>query len=261
MSDILLEKADGIATVTLNRPKQRNAISYQGWLELDRIFKQLESDASVKVVVLTGAGDDAFSSGADIKDFDQYRSDSKKAKVYAAAFEGAMDALEALSKPTICLIKGFCVGGGCELSMAADLRIAADNSSFGIPVAKLGILIGYGEMRRLLNLVGPGNAAQILYTGRMMDASEAHRIGLVNIVQPLGNIHDFIYTLAREMVPLAPLTQSRHKVIMQTTLKNLALENLTPEQQFLPLTNFDSEDFHEGRRAFIERRKPEFKGR
>ena len=154
--DILVSAQDGIATVTFNRPNQRNAISYHGWHELRRVALDLERDSDIKVVVFTGAGDSAFSAGADIKDFESYRDNSVKARVYAEAFDGAMDTIEAMSKPTICMIRGFCVGGGCELSMATDIRIAADNSSFGIPVARLSILVGYKEMRRLVQLVGPG---------------------------------------------------------------------------------------------------------
>ena len=177
--DILISTQDGIATVTFNRPRQRNAISYHGWLELRRIAMDLDRAPGVRVVVFTGAGDAAFSAGADIKDFESYRDNSEKAVVYAEAFDGAMDAIESMSKPTICLIKGFCVGGGCELSMATDIRIAADNSRFGIPVARLSILVGYKEMRRLAQLVGPGNAAYILLSARLLDSQEAHRIGLV----------------------------------------------------------------------------------
>ena len=259
--DLLLHKSDGIATITFNRPDQRNAIDYHSWLELRRLAIDLERDDDVRVVVFTGAGDRAFSSGADIKDFQDYRDNSEKARIYADAFDGAMDAIEALSKPTLCLIKGFCVGGGCELSMATDIRIAADNSRFGIPVARLGILVGYREMRRLLNLVGPGNASYVLLSARLLDAPEALRIGLVNEVVPLDEIQDYTYQLAGEMVPLAPLSQKRHKQIRQITLQNPALSGLTPEQELLPFTNFDSEDFQEGRSAFIERRQPRFKGR
>ena len=176
---ILVERDGSVATVTFNRPSQRNAISYAGWLELQRIAIELERDDSVRVVVFTGAGDRAFSAGADIKDFEQYRINSQIAKVYADAFDGAMDAVEAMSKPTISMIRGFCVGGGCEFSMATDIRIASDDSRFGIPIARLGILVGYGEMRRLVNLVGPGNASYILLSGRLIDAHEAHRIGLI----------------------------------------------------------------------------------
>ncbi|MCH7801304.1 MAG: enoyl-CoA hydratase/isomerase family protein, partial [Chloroflexi bacterium] len=159
--DILLDIQGGIATVTFNRPGQRNAIDYHGWLELRRIAIDLDDDDQVKVVVFTGAGDQAFSAGADIKDFERYRNNSTKAKMYSEAFDGAMDAIESTSKPTISLIKGFCVGGGCEMSTATDIRIASDTSRFGIPVARLGILVGYREMRRLVRLVGPGNASYI----------------------------------------------------------------------------------------------------
>ena len=259
--DILLDRSDGIATVTFNRPDQRNAIDYRGWLELRRIAIDLDRDDSVRVVVFTGAGDRAFSAGADIKDFESYRDNSEKAQVYAEAFDGAMDAIEAISKPTVCLIKGFCVGGGCEMSMACDIRIAADNSRFGIPVARLGILVGYREMRRLINLVGPGNASYILLSARLLDSAEALRVGLVNQVVPLAEVDDCVYDLAREMAPLAPLSQARHKLIRQLVLANPALEGLTPEQQILPFTNFDSEDFQEGRSAFVERRQPNFTGR
>ena len=259
--DILLDRADGIATVTFNRPDQRNAIDYHGWLELRRIAIDLDRDDSVRVVVFTGAGDRAFSAGADIKDFESYRDSSEKAQVYAEAFDGAMDAIEAVSKPTVCLIKGFCVGGGCEMSMACDIRIAADNSRFGIPVARLGILVGYREMRRLINLVGPGSASYILLSARLLDSAEALRVGLVNRVVPLAEVDDCVYDLAREMAPLAPLSQARHKLIRQLVLENPALEGLTPEQRSLPFANFDSEDFHEGRSAFVERRQPRFRGR
>ena len=259
--DILVSTQDGIATVTFNRPRQRNAIDYHGWLELRRIALDLEADTNVKVVVFTGAGDAAFSAGADIKDFENYRNDSRKALLYSEAFDGALDAIEAISRPTISLIKGFCVGGGCELSTATDIRIAADNSRFGIPVARLGILVGYREMRRLVRLVGPGNASYILLSARLIDAGEAHRIGLVTQTTTLDDVDEVAYSLAREMVPLAPLSQARHKRILQTVLENPALESLTEEEERLPFTNFDSEDFHEGRAAFVERRAPKFQGR
>lgn len=259
--DIIVDRTDGVATIIFNRPDQRNAISFEGWIDLKRIVMELDNESDPRVVILTGAGDEAFSAGADIKDFDRNRKDSSAARTYATAFDGAMDALERMTKPTICLIKGFCIGGGCELSMAADMRIAADNSRFGIPVAKLGILVGYREMRRLINLVGPGNASYILMSGRFLNPQDALRIGLVNDVIPLADIDEYVHCLAREMVPLAPLSQGRHKRILQSVLSNPSLEGLTPDEEELPFTNFDSEDFQEGRRAFVERRRPQFKGR
>ena len=258
---ITLARRGGVATLTIDRPDKRNAVDHEGWLELRRMAADLADDSEVRVVVLTGTGDVAFSAGADIADFERYRYDSTSAEDYARAFEGALDAVEALPKPSISMIKGFCIGGGCELSMATDIRIAADNSQFGIPVARLGILVGYREMRRLVNLVGPGNASYILLSGRLLDAPEAVRIGLANSVVPLPEIEEYTYRMADEMVPLAPLSQSRHKQILRTVLRNPELSDLTPEEEALPFANFESEDFQEGRRAFLEHRAPKFKGR
>ena len=260
-NDIVLEAQEGIATITINRPSQRNAIDYKGWLELRRIATTLAKDNEVKVVVVTGKGDEAFSAGADVKDFEEHRNNSTSAEKYATAFDGALDAMEALPKPTLSLIKGFCVGGGCELSMATDIRIAASNSRMGIPVARLGILVGYSEMRRLVTLVGPGNASYMLLSGRLIDADEAAGIGLVNLVVPLGKIEEYVHELALEISRLAPLSHSRHKQILQAVLRDPSLADLTSEQKHLPYSNFDSEDFAEGRRAFVEHRTPRFKGR
>ncbi len=260
-SDILFEQRDDIATVTFNRPERRNAITYEGWRLLSRIAEEIASDDGVRVVVFTGVGELAFSAGADIADFDQYRHDAASAKEYAAAFDGALDTVESIPKPTISLIRGYCIGGGCELSMATDLRIAASGSRFAIPVAKLNILIGYKEMRRLVRLVGPGHANYILMSGRQIDAEEAVRIGLVDRVVPEDEINEYVYGLASEMAPLAPLSQRRHKEIMQIVMDNPGLKDLTPDQQDLPFANFDSADFVEGRRAFLERRPPRFEGR
>lgn len=260
-TDILFDQQDGVATVTFNRPDRRNAVTYDGWKQLRGIAEEISADDGVRVVVLTGAGDLAFSAGADIADFDRYRHDAESAKVYAEAFDGALDAVESIPKPTISFIRGYCIGGGAELSMATDIRIAATDSRFSIPVAKLNILIGYKEMRRLVRLVGPGRANYILMSGRQIDAQEALRFGLVDHVLPEDDIADYVYGLAQEMVPLAPLSQRRHKEIMQIALDNPGLEELTPEQEELPFANFDSADFIEGRRAFLERRPPRFQGR
>ncbi len=262
MSPAVTLKLDGeVARVTIDRPDQRNVIDYAGWLELSRIAENVAQNDSVRVVVLAGAGEEAFSAGADIRDFEQHRNNSTTAKEYARAFEGAMDALEAIPAPTVCLIKGFCVGGGCELSLATDIRVSADNGRFGIPVGQLGILVGYGEMRRLVDLVGAGNASRLLLSGRLIDAQEALRMGLVSEVVPLAEIDDHIDRLTSDMAQLAPLSQRRHKKILQTVMRNPGLDGLSHEERELPFANFDSEDFHEGRRAFLGRRKPKFKGR
>jgi enoyl-CoA hydratase/carnithine racemase len=257
---ITVNGANGIATITINRADKRNAIGYCGWLELRSIVSNLSEDEHCKVVIFTGAGDQAFSAGADINDFGLYRNNKANAKTYAAAFEGALDAIESLTQPTICLIKGYCIGGGCELTMATDLRIAADNSHFGIPAAKLSVLIGFKEMRRLVNLVGQGNASYVLLSARQIPVTEAEQMGLVNKILPLAEIDEYTYSLAREIAALAPLSHRGHKKLLQTVL-NANVSHLSEADEDLIFSNFSSEDFQEGRTAFIEHRLPQFKGR
>ncbi|MCY4583250.1 MAG: enoyl-CoA hydratase-related protein [Chloroflexi bacterium] len=262
MSDkVLVDVEDGVGTITLNRPGQHNAIDFEMWGLLRDAALRLGEDDSVRVVILRGAGEKAFSAGADIKDFPAHRSNSELAREYAHAFEGALDAVEQMPKPVICMIRGICVGGGCELSMAADLRIAASGSTFGVPVAKIGVLVGYNEMRRLLHLVGPGHAASLLLTARRIDEQEALRIGLLTEVAPADALEEHTYALAREMATYAPLTQSGHKRITRTVLANPGLDGLTDEERELPLSIFDTEDGQEGYRAFMEKRPPQFRGR
>ena len=258
--EILIERHGAVATVVFNRPAQRNAFNFTMYREIHRLAEELEADGSVRVVVFRGAGTEAFAAGADIAEFETHRSGSAQARRYAAAFEGAMDAVEALGKPTIAMIAGACVGGGLEFATCMDLRIAADNTRFGVPIAKLGLLVGYKEMRRLVRLVGPAVAMDLLHTARLVDADEARRVGLVGRVVPLAELEGTVYGLAEEMAGLAPLVQRWHKRILQAVLRDPALERLTPEEEALPYACFDTADFHEGRRAFLAKRRPQFKG-
>ena len=146
------------------------------------------------------------------------------------------------------------------MAMATDIRIASNESQFGIPVAKLGILIGYREMKRLINLVGSGNASYILLSGRIFGASEALQMGLVNQVVSEKELDTVVSDLVSDIVPLAPLSQERHKKILSSTIKNPSLTNLTKEEAFLPFSNFDSDDFKEGQLAFVKHQTPDFKG-
>lgn len=258
---ILVERQEQIATVMLNRPKQRNAIHSQMWAELRDLASALDKDDAVRVVVFRGAGDGAFSAGADIREFETARHDSMSARTYADKFDGAMDAIAAIGKPTISMIRGFCVGGGLELATCTDLRLAAEDSKFGVPIAQLGILVGYHEMRRLVALVGPGAAMDLLLTARLIGAEDALRLGLVSQVLPTAELESQTYALAKRMCTLAPLSARWHKQILQTVLTNPGLVNLTAEQEALPFACYDTQDFFEGRTAFVGKRTPQFSGK
>src|SRR5262249_32050618 len=158
-TDMYLERREAIAILTINRPDRRNAISYDMWRELKRLASEGEADENIRVLIIRGAGNEAFSAGAGIAEVAECRNDWVLGCVYSYAFDGGRDAVGELGKPVIAMIRGFCVGGGLELACCADLRIAAEGSRFGIPTARLGVLVGYREMRRLLNLVGVGVAS------------------------------------------------------------------------------------------------------
>jgi len=258
---ILVNITAAIATVTFNRPERRNAITFDMWNHLQRLLVDLHSDAHVRVIVFRGTGDDAFAAGADISEFATHRNNAAKATLYNAAFDAAMDGAEAVGKPTLCLIKGACVGGGCEFSTACDIRIAADNARFGVPIARLGLPVGFREMRRLVRLIGHAKTMELLLTADLIAATEAHRIGLVNHVLPLADVEAFTYAMASKIAALAPVVHRVHKDIVHLVLDDPALHSLTPAQQALAVSPFDTEDFQEGWRAFLEKRPPQFHGR
>ena len=257
---IILDPTAPVATVTFNRPSQRNAISFTMWQQFSGMMKKLDADRDVRAVVSTGAGGDAFSAGADIQDFDEHRSDSAKGRGYNDAVNGALKTLSDMATPTISMIRGFAVGGGCELAIATDLRIASDDSRMGIPVGKLGISIGHREMRGLVNLVGKGNALYILLSARLLDAQESLRIGLVNQVVKPEDLQEYTYKLAADIAGLAPLSHAANKLTMHQVQNKPSLENLTKREADLPLTQFDTKDYLEGYQAFLEKRRPNFIG-
>lgn len=256
----LLDREPPVATVTINRPAQRNAISYQMWGELSELLVRLDDEKDIRVVVITGAGNEAFSAGADIGDFEEYRADSTQGRLYNEAVNGLLTTLNQMGTPTISMIRGFAVGGGCELAIATDLRIAAEGSRLGIPVARLGITIGHQEMQGLVGLVGKGNALYILLSGRLLEAEEALRIGLVNQVVAAEQLVQYTYNLAREIASLAPLSHAINKLTLNQVLAKPMLSDLTPEEAGLPLGQFDTRDYQEGYRAFLEKRRPNFIG-
>lgn len=257
----IIQGADGaVGTITINNPARRNALSLEMWEGLGTALAAHRDDAEIRVVVLTGAGDAAFASGADISQFEAYRHDAASSERYARRSSEARTLLGTYPKPTIAAIRGFCLGGGLQVAMMADMRIAAENSSFGIPAAKLGIAYGWDGLRALVSLVGPAWARLLMFTGIRIDAAEALRIGLVERVVPTAEVAETAMGLARTMAGNAPLAieaakQTIAQVLTDESVRDLDLVRRLGEQCM------DSEDFREGRRAFMEKRQPRFTGR
>ena len=257
---ILVDRQPPVATVTINRPDQRNAISFDMWQDMATLTRELDSERDIRAIIFTGAGGEAFSAGADIADFEQHRSDSTKGRSYNEAVDSLLEAVAEIATPTISMIRGFAAGGGCELAVATDLRVAGEDSRLGIPAARLGISIGHREMRGLVDLVGKGNALYILLSGRLLDASEALRIGLVNQVATTDELEEYTYRLAADIAALAPLSHAVNKETLRQVQLKPSLSDLTAEEADLPLSQFDTRDYQEGDRAFLEKRRPQFIG-
>lgn len=261
MSDwILVDKDPPLATITINRPETRNAINYQMWGELSNLFLDLDEDKDYRVIIITGAGREAFSAGADINDFKKYRSDSNLGRQYNDSVNGLLRTVSTLETPTISMIRGFAAGGGCELAVATDLRMASDDVRMGIPVAKLGITIGHIEMQGLINLVGKSNALYILYSGRLVNGSEALSMGLLNQVIDAATLETETYKLAKDIASLAPLSHAINKRTLNQVLSKPDLNTLSEAEADLPLFQFDTRDYQEGYTAFLEKRSPYFIG-
>jgi len=241
-----------VATVTVNRPQAANAMNSLMWRDLGALVHSLGEEAGVKVIILRGAGDRAFIAGADIKEFQEIMTSREGARQYLAWVEGAMSAVETVPKPVIALVHGAAMGGGCELAVACDLRYAADDARFGIPAARLGIVITPMDTQRLARLVGPALAKEILMAARVLDAQEALVAGLVNRVLPKGELEGFAYKLAGEIAQNAPLTLQGAKrfSLGPTAQADFSLS----ERAFL------SRDFQEGVKAYLEKRPPRFQG-
>ena len=259
--DQVLLATDGpIATVTLDQPTRHNAINQSMWIRLTDLFNEFQRDESVRVVVLRGAGERAFSAGADISEFSESRSNAQQASRYNALVAGAMDAVYNLSKPVVAQIHGYCLGGGCELASCCDLRYCDRDSLFGVPMVKLGIGMGLDEIERFVRLVGPANANEILQLGRRITAQRALEMGLVNAVLDRGDLEGYVAGVARELAENAPLSVKFAKRAIR-----LAADNVDPSRvgvgDSMGDALFDTEDAREGVRAFTEKRPPRFAGR
>jgi len=256
--NILLEKKNSIAYVTVNRPKVLNALNMATMEELRAAFHDIKNDASVRVVILTGAGEKAFIAGADIGELAKH--DPVSAKAYTHRGQSVLNLIENLGKPVIACINGFALGGGCELAMACTMRLASENAKLGQPEVKLGIMPGYGGSQRLPRLVGKGIAMQHVLTGEMIGAQEAHRIGLVNEVTAAAELIPRAEAIAQKIIANAPLA-------VQYTMEavNKGMEMTLAEGLFLEATLFSvccaTADKNEGTTAFLEKRPAQFKGK
>jgi enoyl-CoA hydratase len=257
-SNILFEKKNAIAYVTVNRPKVLNALNMATMEELRTAFHDIKNDAAVRVVIVTGAGEKAFIAGADIGELAQ--NDAVTAKEYTHRGQSVLNLIENLGKPVIACINGFALGGGCEIAMACTMRLASENAKLGQPEVKLGIIPGYGGTQRLPRLVGKGIAMQLLLTGEMITAQEAHRIGLVNEVVPAAELIPRAEAIAQRVIANGPLA-------VQYTMEavNKGMEMPLAEGLYLEAVLFGvvsaTEDKKEGTAAFLEKRPAQFKGR
>ncbi len=261
MSDeILVERRDHIATVVFNRPQVRNAFNLAMWTALPEIIEGLVRDPAVRGIVFRGAGEEAFASGADISEFKEQRKDRATAEAYNKRTEAAYHAVEACPKPTVAMIYGFCMGGAVAIALACDLRVAADTGKFAIPAARLGIVYGLHSVKRLVSLVGPAAAKDILFSARTLDAAEALRIGFVNRVLPAGELAAHTYEYLAKVADNAPLSVQGAKLIVEAIVEDGGVARQADIAR-LQIGAFESEDYREGTAAFMEKRRPKFQGR
>jgi enoyl-CoA hydratase/carnithine racemase len=261
MSDeILVERRDRIATVTFNRPQVRNAFNLAMWTALPGIVDDLARDPAVRGIVFRGAGEEAFASGADISEFKEQRKDRATAEAYNARTEAAYHAMETCPKPTVAMIYGFCMGGAIAIALACDLRFSAETGKFAIPAGRLGIVYGLHSVKRLVSLVGPAAAKDILFSARALDAAEALRIGFVNRVVPAGELASHTYEYLAKVADNAPLSVQAAKFIVEAIVEDGGVARKA-EIGRLQIAAFESEDYREGTAAFMEKRRPRFTGR
>ena len=258
MTDDLIKVArdDRVASLILNRPSKRNALSESMWREIATRAKELDADSSTKVVVLRGVDPSSFSAGADIGEFDRVHESPKAAAEYLEIVDAAYEALAGICKPTIAMIQGVCFGGGCALSLCCDLRYVDPTASFCIPPAKLGLVYTLKETKRLADLVGPSKAKEMLMGACVVDAEEALRIGLVTRLFSAQELERETFRFAGQLSELSQATIGAVKVMMEEIGMGASKE--TDASRRLVEAQFEHADYVEGRKAFLEKRKPNF---
>ena len=254
---ILVDRQDRVAILTIDRPDKLNALNQQVRDEMLELLEELKTDDDVGVIVVTGSGNKAFVAGADIQEFDGR---SPMDQRHAMRFPRLYDVMSEFPKPVIAMINGFCLGGGCELAMSCDVRVASDNARFGQPEIKLGLIPGGGGTQRLPRLVGLGQAMRLILTGEMIPAEEAREIGLVELVVPLDELRDRTLEMASAMASKSPLTLKVAKQALRASERMSIEEGLLYERDLFCLC-FSTEDMKEGVQAFLEKRDPEWTGR
>jgi enoyl-CoA hydratase/carnithine racemase len=258
LANVRYEKKGSIAYVTIDRPKVLNALNTPTWTDLHTAFEDVKKDASVRGVILTGAGDKAFIAGADISELANV--DAYDAEESSRFGQGVLDLIENLGKPVIAAINGFALGGGCETAMACTIRIAVEHARFGQPEVKLGLLPGGGGTQRLPRLVGKGRALQLILTGETISAQEAYRIGLVNEVVPAADLIARAETILKQILANAPIALKFSLEAVNKGLETAQSEGLALEASYFGICAA-TEDKKEGTSAFLEKRAPKFQGR
>ena len=254
---ILLERRGPVAIVTINRPEKRNALNIQTRAEGAAVLDELRADDSIRVVVLTGAGDKAFIAGADIAEFADRSAISQREVMLEPSLFNAIDTFP---KPIIAMVNGYCLGGGCEVALACDIRIASEKASFGQPEINLGIIPGGGGTQRLTRLVGEGKSMELILTGEIIDAQNAFALGLVNHVVPADQLEARTMEIANRIAEKSPIALRLAKEAIRLASRSNMDEGLRREVDLFALC-FSSEDKNEGVAAFLEKRKAEFKGK
>ena len=256
---MLAHKQGGVGILTFNNPERHNAVSLEMWKTTKRMLDDFAADSDIRVVVLTGAGGKSFVSGADISKFASERATLEASRAYNVKSDAASSSIAEFPKPTIAMIKGYCIGGGLGLAVCCDLRICSDNSRFAVPAARLGLGYGYSGLKRLVDVVGPSFAKEIFYTARQFDAEEALAMGLVNRVVAAGELESYVENITDMICSNAPLTIKAVKFTVGEMLKDEAKRNLARSTELVEQC-FASRDYTEGRTAFMEKRKPVFTG-